>query len=233
MSNSKPANYTTIQIGDVFTRWTVVGLPFQQTKATDGANEWFVPCRCVCGFTRAVRVAQLFNHHSRSCGCLKNEPECLHGESGRARTHLYRVWYAMKSRCYNVKHRMFPHYGGRGILVCKEWRESFISFRDWANANGYSPDLQIDRIDNDGSYEPGNCRWVTEHQNKRNTSQTHFVTAFGETKCLTDWAHDPRCAVTYTGLAARLKRGVDPEQAISMPPQPRTDRRWHCHGVND
>ena len=124
-----------IQIGNQFTRWTVIGYPFQQTRYIDGADEWLVPCRCQCGFAHPVRVAMLFNGHSKSCGCLKGERKVLHGEAGRARTHLYRVWYSMKQRCYNLNHTGFKDYGARGIQVSLAWKESFISFRDYTLFN--------------------------------------------------------------------------------------------------
>ena len=84
-------------------------------------------------------------------------------ETGR----LYSTYVAMKQRCHRSTHSSFPFYGGRGITVCREWRESFDAFRDWAEQNGYGPDLQIDRIDNDKGYAPGNCRFVTPEDNCR------------------------------------------------------------------
>jgi hypothetical protein len=82
--------------------------------------------------------------------------------------HLYSTYVAMKQRCHNPGHEHFALYGGRGIEVCPEWRACFDSFRAWAVVNGYRPDLQIDRIDNDRGYEPGNCRFVTVAENHRN-----------------------------------------------------------------
>jgi hypothetical protein len=73
----------------------------------------------------------------------------------------------MKQRCVNPNKQHYEHYGGRGITVCDEWREDFQTFYDWAMANGYSDDLTIDRIDNDGDYEPSNCQWITQAENTR------------------------------------------------------------------
>jgi len=87
---------------------------------------------------------------------------------GEARTKLYKVWIGMKGRCVNEKNIKYKNYGNRGILICNEWMQ-FIAFRDWATANGYKESLSIDRIDNDGNYEPSNCRWATVAIQNRNT----------------------------------------------------------------
>lgn len=89
-----------------------------------------------------------------------------HGESY---TRLHSIWCHMKTRCNCATHLAFSYYGGRGIRVCEEWSSSYQAFRDWANANGYQDNLEIDRIDTNGNYEPGNCRWATRTQQMRNT----------------------------------------------------------------
>jgi hypothetical protein len=138
----------------------------------------------------------------------------LHGQSN---TRLHRIWKTMKSRCGNPNFDMYRHYGARGIAVCPEWQESFIAFRDWSLANGYADDLSIDRIDNDGNYEPSNCQWVDRLTQNRNRRDNTMVTAFGETKAISAWADDPRCAVKYKTLVTRLQRWADAEQAITLP----------------
>ena len=102
---------------------------------------------------------------------------------------LYGIWSNMKSRCNNPRCIAYKYYGERGIKVCKEW-SSFESFREWAMSSGYSDDLQIDRIDNDGNYCPKNCRWVTQKQNLRNTRKCHFITVDGIKKCVSEWCED-------------------------------------------
>lgn len=215
----KEPAYTKVKIGDVFEYWEIIGDRFPQTRVIDGATDWFVPCRCKCGFYRAIRIHMLLNNHTKSCGCRPNKHNLIHGEAGReTRTHLYTTWHGMKERCSNPKRPYYERYGGRGISVCKEW-EKFEPFRDWAQKNGYSPKLQIDRIDNDGNYSPENCRWVTQSENKRNTSQNLNITAFGETKCLTDWIADPRCKMSWGGLRHRIvDLKWDAEIAIQTPP---------------
>lgn len=88
-----------------------------------------------------------------------------HGDS---HTRLYYVWGTMKTRCYNPNTKDYKYYGGRGIAVCEEWRTNFSAFKEWALANGYAPELTIDRVDVDGDYCPENCRWVTRAEQNRN-----------------------------------------------------------------
>lgn len=83
-------------------------------------------------------------------------------------TRLYRIWAAMKQRCYNPKRTRFEYYGGRGITVCSEWKNSFKAFENWALTNGYRDNLSIDRIDVNGNYEPSNCRWATNSEQSKN-----------------------------------------------------------------
>ena len=103
----------------------------------------------------------------KSCGdikCKENEGNYKHGET---KTRLHRIWTAMKRRCLNPNTKDYKDYGGRCITVYPEWLE-FIPFRNWAIQNGYTEDLEIDRIDNDGNYEPSNCRWATHQENCKN-----------------------------------------------------------------
>ena len=96
----------------------------------------------------------------------KNNPSYKHGES---KTRLYKIWIGMKSRCFNFNKLRYKDYGGRGVTLCPEWTNDYIAFRDWALSNGYQEGLGIDRRDNDGNYNPKNCRWLTIEENNRNT----------------------------------------------------------------
>jgi hypothetical protein len=123
----------------------------------------------------------------------------------------------MKRRCLDQGDSLFQRYGGRGIGIHGPWARSFEVFQDWALNHGYAENLECDRINNDGDYAPGNCRWVTSAENKRNTSRNRILIAFGEAKCITDWAADPRCSVTAVGIHRRLQRGIPVEAAIAAP----------------
>ena len=127
-------------------------------------------CSCDCGNECVVSGDSLKSGRSRSCGCIRKEGnQTTHGMSY---TKLYNSYRAMKERCYLTSHIAYKNYGGRGITICEEWKNSFEAFADWSMANGYKNGLTIDRIDTNGNYEPANCRWITiqeQQQNKRNT----------------------------------------------------------------
>ena len=112
----------------------------------------------------------------KSCGCmhykLMTESKTIHGESGIGkRTKIYSIWSNMRQRCNNKKHKNYKNYGGRGIIICNEWKE-YIPFKEWAIFNGYKKGLTIDRRNNNGNYESNNCRWVTSTVNNQNTRAT-------------------------------------------------------------
>lgn len=136
---------------------------------------------------------------------------------GLKNTRLFSIWTNMKSRCYNKKSTNYNRYGGRGIKVCDEWRNDFKSFYDWAMSNGYEEHLTIDRIDNDGNYEPSNCRWATVKEQSLNTIKNRLVTIRGETKPLSLWCE--YYSINYKTVRDRLKRGWNYEDALQSPVQ--------------
>lgn len=129
-------------------------------------------------------------------------------------TSTYCSWANMISRCRNTNDPAYSNYGGRGIIVCNRW----IYFVEFFEDMGIKPEgTELDRIDNDGNYEPGNCRWATKTENLRNNRHNHLLTAFGETKPMSAWAEDSRCSVSYTTLRKRINEmGWDAETAISL-----------------
>lgn len=132
-------------------------------------------CWCDCGSVVVVRRQDLRRGKQKSCGCKAHdnliERNTKHGATG---TRPYRIWKAMKTRCYNPRVPTFKDYGARGITVCDRWIESFAAF--WADmGSSYREGLTIDRIDNDKGYRPENCRWADQKTQNRNTRQNHVV----------------------------------------------------------
>ena len=116
-----------------------------------------------CGKEFVTQTQDVKNKATKSCGCIKGEK---HNESGKR---LYNIWMGMKQRCYNQNESAYKYYGEQGITVYNVWKDSYIAFKEWSLANGYTDDLSIDRIDINGNYEPDNCRWTTNEVQARNT----------------------------------------------------------------
>lgn len=148
-------------------------------------------CRCDCGNEVIVKRKGLLKGETKSCGCLRKEiAKELNTKHGKSNTKLYEVWKGIKARCYNPTHIGYGNYGGRGIKVCDEWLNDFGSFFNWSIDNGYCDGYQIDRIDNEGDYEPDNCRWVTAKENSNNKRTNHLITYKGETKTMREWCDE-------------------------------------------
>ena len=141
-------------------------------------------CVCDCGNESLVRTDHLTSGNTKSCGCKHYDACKTHGMT---ETRLYHIWCNMKARCLNANNHKHKDYGGRGIKVCDEWMR-FEPFAEWALKNGYKDDLSIDRIDNNGNYEPTNCRWVDSKTQANNTRTNRNYSMNGETHTIADWS---------------------------------------------
>lgn len=176
-------------------------------------------CMCDCGREIFLTTSDISSQHRMAC------PDCAR-EANRVRsikqltkhgwhdTRLHRIWWAMISRCTYRGDTNFRFYGGRGIKVCREWRDGFEPFRDWALAHGYSDELSIDRIDPDGNYEPSNCRWATKVEQANNKRNSKFVTVNGRTHTVAQWCGI--LGVRKSAIYEAEKRcGIKPEVFVS------------------
>ena len=178
-------------IGQTFNRWTIIGTSDKTNKHYD--RYWLCQCSCKNKTVREVRELSLTTEKSKSCGCYSSEKTtAMNKERGfRDKYPYYKriksIYDGMRKRCYDENKDNYDSYGGRGISVCKEWLNEFMIFYEWALNNGYSNELTIDRIENDGNYEPSNCRWATQEEQDYNKRNTVYLEIDGEYKNVLEW----------------------------------------------
>ncbi len=145
-----------------------LGMMFATEKSKERRRFGLYECG-FCGTKFKACTRDINRGHSKSCGCYqKRRAKDSNKTHGLKNTRLYRIWVAIKNRVLNPKGERYLDYGGRGIIICEEWKNDFMSFYNWAMQNGYSDKLSIDRTDNDGNYEPSNCRWTTQSVQSKN-----------------------------------------------------------------
>ncbi len=154
------------------------------TRSLSGSDYTQWECLCDCGKMCIVRTSEMRKGGTRSCGCLVYESAAKrrkHGQSHgpNGRTAEYHIWGSMRSRCQRPQDKDFKHYGGRGICVCERWDQSFVAFFEDMGVRP-SKTHSLDRINNDGNYEPGNCRWATRVEQANNKRSNRFVLFHGE-----------------------------------------------------
>lgn len=165
------SNKSVEHLGRKFGRFTVIAC-----EGRDKHSQIRWTCQCECGNTRSIRTGDLGSKRYTSCGCYAKELAKTSNRTHGLHNHkLYYVWSVMKDRLTNKNNKRFHRYGGRGIGLHPDWRDNFKSFYDWAMANGYQPGLTLERKDNDGNYEPNNCRWATRAEQMQNTSLTKIT----------------------------------------------------------
>jgi len=198
--------------GQQWGHWAVIGY-----VGNDRTSQPMWLCRCACGTERAVVGSHLRNGTSTSCGCQAPR----HTIHGFTKLPEYEVWRHMIARCQDTKRSDWPRYGGRGIKVCKRWRDSFPAFREDMGPRP-SPSHSLDRIDNDGNYEPGNCRWATPLEQANNKSNNRYLTFDGQTLTVAQWAR--KLGIKVGVLNLRLSHpDWTIERALTQPVRP---RRW-------
>lgn len=184
---------------------------FVETR--NGKNYWISTCSCDSGKTVEVSTGNLRSGSVLSCGCLKRQPK-THGLS---QTPEYQTWHRMIQRCTNPNNPDYADYGGRGIGVCKRWRESFVAFYKDVKTRP-STTHELDRWpDNDAGYRPGNVRWATRSEQVNNTRANHFLVHSGKRLSIAEWT--AKLNFQPTLISSRLNRGWTVARALTTPPR--------------
>ena len=198
--------------------WTVVGEPVKV------GNKTSLPCKCACGITALVERVH-GGPKSKSCrGCATRRNRAAkkwsgtgqlrHGHaSGGYTTRTWRTWQSMCRRCESSYMARFENYGGRGIRVCDRWVNSFEAFLEDMGERPLR--MSLDRIDVNGNYEPGNCRWATPSQQCRNKRNNVYLTANGITKTLVEWSESS--GLKPCTISGRKKLGWSDQDAVTKP----------------
>lgn len=185
-------------LGQKFGRLTVVAKIGRKGKGR--STHW--SCQCDCGGSAITTTAHLNGRHTTSCGCFRDTVAIKHGRSS-ARNGTYGSWRAMKSRCSNPNDVSFPNYGCRGITVCDRWENDFCAFLEDLGERPVG--TTIERIDNEGNYEPGNCRWATRREQMRNSRIARLVEVDGVIRTIAEWVR--LAGIDRNMLNSRLRRG--------------------------
>lgn len=200
-------------IGKRFNRLTIL---FFVTKKV---NIEHYKCRCDCGKEKSISIYDIMSGHTTSCGCRASEVKKVirltHGDCRKGWTKEFRAWINIKQRCYNKNNAAYQKYGGRGIIVAERWMISFDNFlKDMGRAP--SKDHSIERIKNDGNYEPSNCKWATRKEQNNNTRQNLLIRYRGQTKTCAQWCD--QLGLNYDKVRQRIKLyNYTPERAFTKP----------------
>lgn len=203
-------------IGQKFNRLTVIGEAPKRRNST--SMLW--RCKCECKNNVNASTKDLKSGHSKSCGCLAHEllikrniSNATHGQTAnRNISHEYYIWTGIKSRCYNINHNYYKYYGGRGIKMHDDWFNSFECFYKYI---GKAPSIKhtIDRINNNGNYEPSNIQWATRKDQANNRRNTRLFNYKGKMRSISQIADI--IGIKYTTLKARLNLNWTIEKAAS------------------
>lgn len=218
-----PKHYRFIDLnGKRFGRLEVIEYAGRHQSPSGSYTLW--TCLCDCGNTVTTASKSLRNGIAKSCGCFRSDDAAMrHTTHGMTRSPEFSSWQAMRARCQRPSHTYYKDYGGRGITICERW-ESFEAF---LADMGPRPSLkhQIERIDNNGNYEPSNCHWIEAFQQGRNKRNNRLLSYRGETLHIAEWSR--RTGLSRETIWHRLKIGWSVEKAITTPITRRRNVLFH------
>lgn len=196
-----------IKSGQIYYRWTVL---YFSHKTPTG---YFWICQCECGTTKPVSIDRVVRGDSKSCGCLRHNAD-FNKTHGLRNHPLYGVWRAMKGRCYNCKLENYSNYGGRGIIVCDRWVNSFQNFYNDMVEGYVKGEVAIDRIDPNGNYEPSNCRWLTMLKSANNKRTSKYLTLNGIVRTASEWGR--YLGIKDDTIRHRKSKGYSDKDCLSL-----------------
>lgn len=177
-------------------------------------------CKCDCGNLHVVSPQNLKRGLVKSCGCARKGHTPTHNMSN---TRMYRIYRGIIRRCYNKHEPAYPRYGGRGILMCDEWKADFLAFYNWSISHGYNETLTIDRIDSNKGYSPDNCRWVDMKAQSNNRRNCIMFTYNNKTQTVKQWCEE--LGLKYGTVHSRICRGWPVDEALLYMTDARINKR--------
>lgn len=209
----------------VFGRLATIGPNFK--KPVGNRYVYYAPCLCECGKTVTVQVSALHSGKTKSCGCLGRElTQRRNTKHGAYESPLYHIWINMIARCYDAASEAYARYGGRGIKVCQRWLDPAEGIHNFSQDIGPRPSAShtLDRKNNNGDYEPDNCRWATKVEQSRNRRTNLVLTHAGKSQCASAWAEELGFS-TRNAIVKRLRAGWSVEKALTTPPLSNGNKR--------
>lgn len=200
---------TEMKVGDKINDLTMIEPSYTYGKK----SRRYAKFQCDCGNIKTIRVYNVTSESTKSCGCKKHinmTPRNI--KHGLCYSRLYNIWRKMIYRCKSKSYHEYEYYGGRGIKVCEEWENNFLTFYNWAINNGYKDNLSIDRINTNGNYTPDNCKWSTSEEQGNNKRNNINITINDKTQTLAQWCKELN--LKYTTVLMRIKRGWSYEEAL-------------------
>lgn len=184
----------------------------EYTESRQGGHIMWL-CKCDCGKETIVSGDSLRAGATKSCGCLASELEVVQLTHGMSCTPEHKAWRGAIQRCTNPNEPNYHHYGGRGITICSQWRDSFEAF--YSDMGPRPPEHTLERINNSLGYTPDNCKWATLSEQGRNTRANHHLTYNGKTQCVTAWAEE--LDINPSTLFGRIRQDWTTERALTQP----------------